>query len=349
MAVAGYPAVADRLWRAFRSQRWWVQLLGWLFLWGPLAALWLIRWPSWLRRTLAAMLALLALAVVVSCATGSSSPQTTPTREAQVVTRSGTLDSPAVAPSPATRPTPTFASAPAQSLARQPITDDVRLVEFCVKAASDDYVTGAILHEVQIRALVRMALAESGIESTVRVDRYARHLALVNPYLAYSLFYTYEDGVPGDTEILAWFPSFVRAFVTPDSPRVPLHMRLRYADRGAFLTERLTTSGEPSKDFLFRTCSRLVGNGLWGDYMLFRGMIYIVIGPSLYLDGIFDTLQRVYEDYVIAASDRNIPRDMTFVEYIAKFDRDGITLWFPGADWERIAHDWAAERGAGEP
>jgi hypothetical protein len=242
-----------------------------------------------------------------------------------------------------------------QLLGQQPApppTSDARLVEFCAKAASEGYAAGAIIEPLQIRAWVLETLADSG-EYIFRqkVDRYTEQVAQVNPYLAYSLFYTYRDGVPSDREILAWFPSFVRAFVTPNSPAVPPHMRLPYSyqDVVSFLNARLTTSGDLASEYLYRTCLRLARDNNAGQYIMFRGIVgYTELSPSIILSRL-NVFASFYDDYVLLSRSGKLPRGMTFIEYITTYKDEILNFWFPGVDWERIRQEWAAERGAGAP
>ena len=105
---------ADQIWQGFRRQRWWVQLLGWLFFWGVLAAIWLARRPGRGWLVVAAVPALLWFGTCATIVTPSTPTPTPSLASGQGAVNAPTLPPPRPTPppTPTPRPTPTPAPTP---------------------------------------------------------------------------------------------------------------------------------------------------------------------------------------------------------------------------------------------
>jgi hypothetical protein len=176
------------------------------------------------------------------------------------------------------------------------VSEDPTLALFCAKSSS----ASGMDDPAELRLWVRRALLETGSSGRgPLVNRWVRELSSVNPYLAYSLFHTTETGMPTEQEVLAWFPTFVRAVLPyegapeQDSPYIPK----RVQELGPWVRSALT----PTNDLLFTACLRQANHIQQFSllYQMFKIGTLTTISPVA-APGILTYLRELYDRYLIA-------------------------------------------------
>lgn len=177
---------------------------------------------------------------------------------------------------------------------------------------------------------------------------FANRVADIDPHTLYGLYHTApvagEGQASPEQAIASWYDTFVRTSVNPSlGQRIGFQPAQSPNQMHALLAANLNPGSQTYFNDLLRDA--IVMNNPLRQFRLVREAVLassLNVASPTSMAGELYVLQKLYDDYVVAALDGRIPSDMSYIEYLGMFAGEYLKQAFPWVQWDQL-DEWAAQ------